>query len=279
MRKSMKYVEMLNKSGLGLVNGALYWLNGDAGLKASERRKLRKFIGWLEKLPKRLENEFNFDKKVYVNSSYYVNGGNEQIFRLCGYTLNNIYEDQFIFDIEVIVNDLDESDGIYTDHWVGFKKWLKNLNVNDLDSYLDDYFRPIEISRDEDNIWVSHTNSSFGVQGLINFLYDENENVNEKGWFFKDHLSFTNMPDKFLGVYHAGGTGDKDYFFWEPEHTTRLLVLEVWYSSEDNSKVVNYNWNTDFDIMTNEEDNNSSWIHRWDKDRSEYVPFIKNKFN
>ena len=277
MRNSKKYLGKLENRGLGIVYGGLYWLNGDAQLKASERQKLRKFIGWLGKLPERLENEFSFDKKIYVNSSYYINDGNEQVFKIYGYSLNSIYEDQRVFEIKVIVNDLDSSNGIYLDHWEGFKKWLKKLNVSDLDVYMDDYFRPIEISRDEDNIWVSHTESYFGVQGLVNFLYDENENINKKGWFFKDYLSYTNYPDKFLGVYHIG---NKDYFFWEPEHTNRILTLEVWYSDDKSTRVVNHEWsNTTFKVDGNVDDEHSLWIFRWDENKKEWSPFTKNEFN
>lgn len=277
MRKAMKYVEKMKKSGLGVVNDALYWINGDAKLKASQRQKLRKFIGWLEKLPERLEKEYGFKDRIYINSSYYVNGGNEQIFTIDGYTLKDIYEDKNIFSIKVIVNDLDENDDVYTDHWEGFKKWLKELDINNLDRYLDDYFRPIEISRDDENIWVSHTVSIFGVQGLINFLYDENENVNKKGWFFNDYLSYTNYPDKFLGVHHSG---NKDYFFWEPEHTNRLLTLEVWYSDDKSTRVVNHEWsNTTFKVDGNVDDEHSLWIFRWDENKKEWSPFTKNEFN
>ena len=273
MRNTKKYINKLWDAGYTLRDGGVYWLNGDASLKASERQKFRKILGWMENLPKMLKEKFNLDYNIVIGSNFYENGG-EEIFEIYGFDRDT---EQDIFYFGGVVNDVDENG--YIHHWEGFKRLLKLIDTNNLDYHLDVYFRPIEIVRDKDTITISHTESIFGVQNLINFLYNENNDVNKKGWLFKDHLSFTNMPDKFLGVYHAGGTGDKDYFFWEPEHTTRLLVLEVWYSSEDNSKVVNYNWNTDFEIMTNEEDNNSSWIHRWDKDRSEYVPFIKNKFN
>ena len=141
MRNAKKYLKRLKDSGLGIVHDGRYWLNGDAGLKASQRQKLRKFIGWLERLPEKLKNNFNFDKKVYVESRYYINDGKEQVFGLYGYgyTLSNkVFEEHYIFEIKVIVNDLDESNGFYLDHWDGFKKWLKDLDVNNLDNYLYD---------------------------------------------------------------------------------------------------------------------------------------------
>ena len=275
MRNTKKYINKLFNAGIELQNGGVYWLNGDASLKASQRQKFRKFIGWLEKLPERLENEFNFDKKIHVNSSYCINDGNEQMFSIYGYTLSDIYVDQYVFEIKTVVNDLDESEGIYTDHWEGFKKWLKELNINHLDNYLDDWFKKIEITVDDEGDYnISHSVSVYGIQGLIDFLYDEDRFNPERRWEFKDNRVYTGYRN-FIGCYHE--SSNKDIIFWESA-SNRLLALEVWYK-EDTTQVINYSWSELYSVEANPDDNYESWIYRWDSDKQEDLPVTKYKFN
>ena len=269
MRNSKKYANMLMNAGYTLKNGAVYWLNGDAGLKASQRQKLRKVISWLEGLPVLLKKNFDVEYNIVIESNFYTNNL-EQFFEIYGVDLDT---GQDIFYFGDIVNDVDENG--YIDHWDGFKKLLKSIDVNYLGQYLDDWFKPIEIVVDEEeNYIISHSNSIYGTQELIDLLYNEEQFNTEKLWEFKDNRVYTGYR-KFVGCYHE--TSNQDIFFWESANS-RLLALEVWYS-DDSIKVVNYNWSDLYNVESNPEEGYDSWIYKWDPSKQEDTPVTKYTFN
>ena len=135
MRNAKKYKEMMFNSGIALKDGGVYWLNGDAGLKASERQKFRKILGWICSLPKMIEEKFGFSINMEIGSMFSEYNGEEK-FEIYGYDTDG-YQDIFYFG--GVVNDVDENDG-YIHHWDGFKRLLKSIDVNNLDQYLYNYF-------------------------------------------------------------------------------------------------------------------------------------------
>lgn len=153
MRNSKKYKEMLFNAGYTLRNEAVYWLNGDAGLKASERQKFRKVLGWLENLPKMLKENFDLSCNIVIDSNFYESNL-EQFFEIYGVDQDT---GQGIFYFGEPVNDVEENDG-YIHHWEGFKKLLKMIDVNNLVDYLDNHFKKIEITTDDEGDYnISHT--------------------------------------------------------------------------------------------------------------------------
>lgn len=271
MRNSKKYVEKLFNAGYTLKNGGIYWLNGDAGLKASERQKFRKIISWLENLPEKLKEKFDTNYNVVIESNFYENNM-EQMFEIYGVD-QDTGQDVFYFGKEV--NDLDENDGQYVHHWEGFKRLLKSIDVNNLDNYLDDWFKEIEITTDDEGDYnITHSESVYGIQGLIDTLYDEDNFNPNKKWEFKDNRVYTGYRN-FIGCYHEDS--NRDIIFWESANS-RLLALEVWYH-ENSTQVVNYNWSELYSVESNLEDDYNSWIYKWDSENMEDVPITKYKFN
>lgn len=272
MRNTKKYIGKLFDAGYTLRDGGVYWLNGDAGLKASERQKFRKILGWLENLPKILEDKFNLKYNIVIGSNFYENG-NEEWFEIYGFDRDT---EQDVFYFGEVVNDLDKND--YIHHWEGFKKLLKLININNLDHYLADYFKKIEIIIDKDGDYnVSHTESIYGVQGLIDLLYDEEKFNPEKLWEFKDRIYYAGYRT-YIGCYHA--TSNKDIFFWESA-SSRLLALEVIYR-EDTTNVINYNWSELYEVKgEGPDDENESWIYKyeWESREIKYTPITKYSFN
>lgn len=265
MRNTKKYKEMLFDAGLELQNEAVYWLNGDAGLKGSERQKMRSLIGWLCKLPELLENH-GMDKDLVVGSSFYENCG-EQWFSLYGF-IREPEGSRDIFEIAEVVNNIDDNG--YIHHWEGFKKLLKMVNFKNLDSYLDKYFDPIEISEDKDSVKVSHTYSIHGIQNLVDYIKNTDS---DKKWYIGGYLNYTNIGDDFIG---SCSYSNKELFFWRSE-TNHITTLQVWYSYENNNKVVNHIWSSDYYIDTNEADEDSQWIYEWDVNTHEGKPIMKIK--
>lgn len=269
MRNSKKYAEMLINAGIELRDGAVYWLNGDAQLKASQRQKLRKILGWICSLPKMVEEKFGFSINITVGSMFSEYNGEEK-FEIYGYDEDS-HQDIFYFGD--VVNDVDENG--YIDHWDGFKRLLKSIDVNNLDNYLDNWFKPIEITTDKEGDYnVSHSESIYGIQGLVDTLYDEKNFNPSTGWEFKDNRLYTGYR-RFIGCYHE--SSNKDIVFWESAGD-RLLALEVVYS-DDSIKVVNYDWSELYSVEANPEDNYESWIYKWDSDKIEDVPVTPYKFN
>lgn len=269
MRNTKKYVEKLFNAGYTLKNGGIYWLNGDAGLKASQRQKLRKILGWLENLPKMLRSKFDVDYNVVIESNFYTNNL-EQKFEICGVDQDT---GQDIFYFGDTVNDVDENG--YINHWDGFKRLLKSIDVNNLDNYLDDWFKEIEITTDDEGDYnVTHSESVYGIQRLIDLLYNEDEFDPHKKWEFKDNRVYTGYRH-FVGCYHE--TSNQDIIFWESANS-RLLALEVWYK-DDSTQVVNYNWSELYSVEANPDDNYNSWIYKWDSENVEDVPVTTYKFN
>lgn len=270
MRNSKKYKEMLFNAGYTLRNGAVYWLNGDAGLKASERQKFRKILAWLEGLPKMLKEKFDLSYNIVIDSNFYESNL-EQFFEIYGVDQDT---GQGIFYFGEPVNDVEENDG-YIHHWEGFKKLLKIIDVNNLVDYLDNHFKKIEITTDDEGDYnISHTESIYGIQTIVDHIYDEANFNSSKGWEFKDRLLYTGYRN-FVGCYHT--SSNEDIFFWESAGD-RLLALEVWYH-EDTTKVVNYNWNELYSVEANPDDNYNSWIYKWDSEKMEDVPVTTYKFN
>lgn len=270
MRNSKKYKEMLFNAGYTLRNGAVYWLNGDAGLKASERQKFRKILAWLEGLPKMLKEKFDLSCNIVIDSNFYESNL-EQFFEIYGVDQDT---GQGIFYFGEPVNDVEENDE-YIHHWEGFKKLLKMIDVNNLDNYLDNYFKEIEIVVDkEGNYNVSHTESIHGIQKLINLLYDEDRFDPEKVWEFKNRIWYAGYR-RFIGCYHA--SSNEDLIFWESSNN-RLLTLRVWYSYEEGSiEVVNYEWSELFEIKW-ETGEDTSYIYKWDPEKMEDILVTKNNF-
>lgn len=262
MRNAKKYKEMLFDAGIELKDGAVYWLNGDAQLKASQRQKLRKFVGWLCELPELLENHV-MDKDLVIGSSFYENCG-EQWFSIYGF-IREPEGSRDIFEIAEVVNDIDDNG--YIHHWEGFKKLLKMVNFQNLDSYLDNYFDPIEIEEDEDRVKVSHTYSIHGIQNLVDYI--KNMDSNDKKWYIGD----TNIGDDFIRSYISG---NQELFFWRSE-SNHITTLKVWYSYENENKVVNHIWYSDYYVDTNENDDDSQWVYEWDINTHEGNPIMKIK--
>lgn len=271
MRNTKKYINKLFNAGIELQNGGVYWLNGDASLKASQRQKFRKILGWITDLPKKLKEKFDLDYDIVIGSTFYESN-REECFEIYGFDRNT---EQDIFNIREVVNDLDENDGQYVHHWEGFKKLLKMIDVNNLDNYLDNYFKEIEIVVDkEGNYNVSHTESIHGIQKLINLLYDEDRFDPEKVWEFKNRIWYAGYR-RFIGCYHA--SSNEDLIFWESSNN-RLLTLRVWYSYEEGSiEVVNYEWSELHEIKW-ETGEDTSYIYKWDPEKMEDILVTKNNF-
>lgn len=194
----------------------------------------------------------------------------EQMFEIYGIDQDT---GQDVFYFGGVVNDVDENG--YIEHWNGFKKLLKSIDVNNLDQYLDDWFKPIEISTDDEGDYVvSHTNSIYGIQTLIDLIYDEERFDSNKLWEFKDRIWYAGYR-RFIGCYHA--SSNEDLIFWESSNN-RLLTLRVWYSYEEGSiEVVNYEWSELFEIKWEAGEDTSS-IYKWDSEKMEDVLVTKNNF-
>lgn len=269
MRNSKKYREMLMNAGYTLKNGAVYWLNGDASLKASQRQKFRKILGWIADLPKKLKEKFDLDYDIVIESNFYENNM-EQLFEIYGVDQDT---GQDVFYFGETVNDVDENG--YVDHWEGFKKLLKMIDTNNLDNYLDDWFKKVDVEVDSEGDYnISHSESVYGIQELINLIYDEDNFDPHKKWEFKDNRIYTGYRN-FIGCYHE--TSNQDIVFWESTNS-RLLALEVWYK-EDTTEVVNYNWSELYSVEANAEDDYNSWIYRWDSEKCEDIPVTPYRFD
>ena len=94
-----------------------------------------------------------------------------------------------------------------------------------------------------------------------------------KKWYIGGYLNYTNIGDDFIG---SCSYSNKELFFWRSE-TNHITTLQVWYSYENNNKVVNHIWSSDYYIDTNEADEDSQWIYEWDVNTHEGKPIMKIK--
>ena len=264
MRNAKKYKEKLFKAGYTLQAGGVYWLNGDAKLTASERQKFRKFLSWLEKLPERFRSNFGLDMNIEILSNFYI-WENGQRFCITGV---NAKDRTQLFDTDTLVNFVWDEDDEYIDHWEGFKGWLREFDTNNLDGYLVDYFRPINVFvNDYGDIEISHLSSIYGIKNVVDVLHDELKKEKRKGWEF---LEYARNPKKLLGSIK---NSDKEVFFWEGGYTY-LKSLEVEYSKDGN--IIDYVWGETSYKVVEEED--GKWLYVWDNQEHNHLKYRRYEF-
>ena len=262
--KTKKALNMLLNSGVELADGALYWINGDARLKASQRQCLSRIVKWIANLPKILKDEFKENDQLVVASSF-SERNREQIFEIYGY-YNNPYRD--VFSIKVFVNDLDWwGEDHYLEHWEGFKIFLKNIDYKNMNQYLDERYSHIEVSRDkEGDIVVSHMDSFYGIQPIVDVIESKDFDP-KKMWLFQDYR-YNHGYIRLEGVFV---TPSFTKVFWRRHWSDRLICLE--YSLNDSGKVIKYSWDNDSYMNRSMEFVDKLWIHKEVNDKWE--PYIE----
>lgn len=255
--------EILVNSGIKFLHNNDFWLKEESILNEEELQKLEKLVNWICELPNRIEKETSIKLDIELSSSYY-----SDIFGIEKYTVKG-YDNKkcmWVFKIGGIINDLNVTKS-YIEYNDICRKWLQTIDFDNLDRYINIYFRPIIITTNtKGDHLVSHKYSAYGINELVNYLSNKSNNIYNNKWIF---LSDDNTY-KLFKEYHPSDMCH--YVFWSQDGTGDLLTLE--YNVDSKNVIGDYCWTNDTFIVR-KEDNGESWIYKYDYDVDDYIKLVK----